>query len=165
MVTETYTTRSTRSASTKTTISIDESFDGIPPFPSNIPTAPLLRLSLAALRNDATESNALYHASKTLGFFYLDLRRDAEGEALLKDADGLFGVGRELFDLGRKELGKYNYKPMGSYFGYKGFGTGIIDREGNLDRNEFYNVCLPLLLFECISIIHSYGEIMGLTLY
>ncbi|KAK4940873.1 hypothetical protein LTR10_019145 [Elasticomyces elasticus] len=27
-----------------------------------------------------------------------------------------------------------------SYFGYKGFGANVVDRKGNLDRNEFYNV-------------------------
>jgi hypothetical protein len=138
MVTGTQTASSIKTAALGNLI---ESFSGIPDFPADIPMAPLLRLSLASLRKDAAESDALYHASKTLGFFYLDLRHDDQGKALLSDADGLFCVGEELFDLGREELDKFNYKPLGSYFGYKGFGKGIVDKSGTLDRNEFYNVC------------------------
>jgi isopenicillin N synthase-like dioxygenase len=115
-------------------------FPNVPPFPSDIPTAPLHRLSLAALGSNPAESVRLFQASKDLGFFYLDLRDDVEGERVLKEAESLFELALELFDLGRDELGKYDYKSRGSYMGYKGMGTSIIDEKGNLDRNEFYNV-------------------------
>lgn len=62
-----------------------------------------------------------------------------DGDALLKDADGLFKVGEEFFNLPKEEKRKYDFKDQGSYFGYKGFGDGFIDKEGNRDRNEFYN--------------------------
>jgi hypothetical protein len=115
-------------------------FAGLPPFPLNIPIAPLHRLSLSKLRNDPTESDRLFSASKDLGFFYLDLRNDEEGEKLLLEADQFFQLGPKLYDLGRDELQKYDYKDQGSYMGYKGFGSAVVDEQGNLDRNEFYNV-------------------------
>ena len=117
-----------------------DEFPHLPPFPSNVPTAPLHRLSLLKLRQDQAESRRLFASSKDLGFFHLDLRADPLGEALLSQADELFDLGPKLFDLGREELQKYDYKTVGSYMGYKGFGGAVVDEEGNLDRNEFYNV-------------------------
>ncbi len=116
----------------------------LPPFPSNIPTAPLHRLSLSKLRSTTEESDRLFSSCKDLGFFYLDLRGDAEGEKLLGEADELFDLGPKLYDLGRDELSKYDYKNVGSYAGYKGYGSAVVDEKGNLDRNEFYNVCSHL---------------------
>lgn len=118
-------------------------FPHLTPFPKDIPTAPLLRLSLSKLRNDPAESDRLLSASKDLGFFYLDLNGDKEGEALLEEADRFFELGPKLYDLGREELQKYDYKSLGSYMGYKGFGSAVVDEKGNLDRNEFYNVRAP----------------------
>ncbi|KAH7390407.1 hypothetical protein BKA64DRAFT_679158 [Cadophora sp. MPI-SDFR-AT-0126] len=115
-------------------------FTSLPPFPSTIPTAPLHRLSLQKLRADPEESARLFSSSKDLGFFYLDLRGDKEGESLLQDADELFTLAPKLYDLGREELSKYDYKSKGSYMGYKGFGSAVVDEKGNLDRNEFYNI-------------------------
>jgi hypothetical protein len=63
---------------------------------------------------------------------------------LLDDAEKLFGLAPALYDLGRDELQKYDYKAQGSYMGYKGFGSSIVDENGNLDRNEFYNVYVSL---------------------
>lgn len=68
------------------------------------------------------------------------MRQDNEGESLLKDSDDLFNLAPKLFGLGRDELQKYDYKSQGSYMGYKGFGSAVVDEKGNLDRNEFYNV-------------------------
>ncbi|KAL2062540.1 hypothetical protein VTL71DRAFT_6806 [Oculimacula yallundae] len=115
-------------------------FSSLPPFPSTVSTAPLHRLSLQKLRTNAEESDRLFSSAKDLGFFYLDLTGDKEGESLLQDADKLFSVAPKLYDLGREELSKYDYKSQGSYMGYKGFGSAVVDEEGNLDRNEFYNI-------------------------
>ncbi|KAG4431665.1 hypothetical protein IFR05_012848 [Cadophora sp. M221] len=115
-------------------------FSSLPPFPSTVPTAPLHRLSLQKLRIDPKESDRLFSSSKDLGFFYFDLRGDEEGESLLQDADELFSMAPKLYDLGREELSKYDYKSKGSYVGYKGFGSAVVDEQGNLDRNEFYNI-------------------------
>lgn len=116
-----------------------QTFDDVPPFPDDVPTAPLLRLSLAKLiQRDAEEVHRFVRASEDLGFFYLDL--NGPGDSLLADADQLFKVGAELFELPLEEKKKYDFQHKKSYFGYKGFGANVADRYGNLDRNEFYNV-------------------------
>ncbi|GAB7351605.1 hypothetical protein MBLNU459_g2224t1 [Dothideomycetes sp. NU459] len=62
------------------------------------------------------------------------------GEQLLRDAEALFRVGEELFELPAEEKVKYDLSSRGSYFGYKGYGGAVIDAQGTRDRNEFYNV-------------------------
>src|SRR5579871_1760348 len=90
--------------------SLETSFTNIPPFPTDVPTAPLVRLSLSRLRSyDKEESERLFTACKELGFFYLDLSSDDAGEQVLSEADQLFNVGEKLFEIGREELGKYDY--------------------------------------------------------
>lgn len=121
-------------------------FDDLPPFPSDVPTAPLLRISLSKLaRGDEQEVDRLWKACYELGFFYLDLRDSRNGsgingDQLLRDANSLFAVGEEIFALPVSEKVKYDFKDRGSYFGYKGYGSGVIDAQGTKDRNEFYNV-------------------------
>ncbi|KAK5006916.1 hypothetical protein LTR60_005848, partial [Cryomyces antarcticus] len=119
-------------------------FADLPPFPSDISTAPLLRISLSKLlAGSQEEEERLWKACCDLGFFYLDLRDDKDGgkgdERLLKDAASLFEVAKEVFDLPVAEKVKYDFKEKGSYYGYKGYGDGVIDKEGTKDRNEFYN--------------------------
>ncbi|KAF3037888.1 hypothetical protein E8E11_001604 [Didymella keratinophila] len=117
-----------------------EAFADIPSFPDNVPTAPLLRISLAKLlSSDAGEQERCWQACQELGFFYLDLRGD-DGEALLEDADQLFELMKTFYDLPVSDKVKYDLKSKGSYFGYKGYGEGIIDAKGTRDKNEFYNV-------------------------
>ncbi|MCJ1321121.1 hypothetical protein MMC15_006465 [Xylographa vitiligo] len=116
-------------------------FSNIPPFPNDVSCAPLLKLSFKKLQNgDGEESDRLFEASKQLGFFYLDLRDSLEGDSILEDVDHLFRIGEQLFDLDVEEKQKYDFSGEKSYFGYKGYGKAIIDKEGTLDRNEFYNV-------------------------
>lgn len=118
----------------------------LPPFPDDVPTAPLLRLSLAKLQsNDSEEVGRLVRACEDLGFFYLDLQQSDIGDSILADADQLFKVGVELYDLPLEEKKKYDFMHKGSYFGYKGFGANVVDRTGRTDRNEFYNVRTKLL--------------------
>jgi len=92
----------------------------LPPFPTDVPTAPLLRLSLKNLLaegEEGEESNRLFQAVKELGFFYLDLRETDLGEGVLRDVDQFFGVGRELFELEVGEKQRYDFRGAGSYFG------------------------------------------------
>jgi len=111
----------------------------VAPFPDDIPIAPLLRLSFHKLLNrDPAEVDRCIRACEDLGFFYLDLRGD--GESLLRDADALFGVGEELLALPLEEKKKYDFSEQMSYFGYKAQGAAVMDKKGNLDRHEFYNV-------------------------
>ena len=140
----------TNTISTLQTIELEDlSFPNLLPFPDDVLTAPLHRLSLSSLRTSPDESVRLFDASKELGFFYLDLRSDSAGEELLKESSELFELAPKLFGLGREELSKFDYSDRRSYFGYKGFGKSVADEKGNLDRNEFYNVCLPLALQLC----------------
>jgi hypothetical protein len=122
-----------------------DTFPDLPPFPDNVSTAPLLRISLEKLLNhDDEEHNRCWQACCDLGFFYLDLRTSQEqfidGNALLRDADRLFEVMKGFYDLDVQEKVKYDFKDQGSYFGYKGYGEGVMDKDGTRDRNEFYNV-------------------------
>ena len=151
---------------THTALQEDElEYEDLPPFPENVPTAPLLRLNLRKLvQGDEEERERLWRASCEVGFFYLDLRDDVEGKrdsaydggggegvgdavegqvngaALIKDADALFRLGEKVYSLPVEEKQKYDFKDRGSYFGYKGLGAGVIDSKGTRDRNEFYNV-------------------------
>ena len=94
-------------------------FPDLPPFPSSVPTAPLLQLSLKKLQSgDIGESDRFFQVSKDLGFFYLDLRGSPEGESILESAEELFEVGNELFELDLEEKKKYDFVKNGAYFGY-----------------------------------------------
>ena len=139
-----------------TTEDTSSAYPNIPPFPNNVPTAPLLRLNFSALQISEPERNAFFQACKDLGFFYLDLRGDELGEKLLAESEQLFGVGEKLFQEGAGVLNGYDYskgtkKKNGeegdweegrepSYMGYKSMGKGVVDAAGNRDKNEFYNV-------------------------
>ena len=142
-------------------------FDDLPPFPGNVPTAPLLRLNLnRLLQGNSQETEKLWTACRDIGFFYLDLRdgqtrksdsfqkeeddeavtSQIDGDGLLEDAAQLFALGEKLFMLSTEEKQQYDFKDRGSYFGYKGLGAGVIDSKGTRDRNEFYNVSKDDLL-------------------
>lgn len=130
-------------------------FPDLPPFPDNVPTAPLLRISLDKLLiHDKDEEERCWKACQELGFFYLDLRSpddetniegeggqcQGKGEALLTDTTHLFDLMKTFYGLPVTEKVRYDFKSQGSYFGYKGYGEGIIDAKGTRDRNEFYNI-------------------------
>ncbi|RAL06155.1 putative oxidoreductase, 2OG-Fe(II) oxygenase family [Aspergillus ibericus CBS 121593] len=117
------------------------STNNLPPFPSNVPTAPLVRLSLSKLQShDVAESQRLLQACEDIGFFYLDLQDSTIGANLLTLADELFTLGENLFSLSLKEKQKFDFARQDSYHGYKAQGAVVVDRQGNLDANEFYNV-------------------------
>lgn len=101
------------------------------------------------LAGDPVEEERCWKACCELGFFYLDLRdedADGIGESLLRDAEQLFEVMKKFFGLEVEEKVKYDFKEQGSYFGYKGYGEGVVDRMGTRDRNEFYNVSIVSFL-------------------
>ncbi|KAJ4355552.1 uncharacterized protein N0V89_003570 [Didymosphaeria variabile] len=121
---------------------IADAFVDLPSFPDNVPTAPLLRISLAKLlQNDVDEQERCWRACCELGFFYLDLNTDdGSGEALLQNVEQLFEIMKGFFELPVEEKTKYDFADQGSYFGYKGYGKGIVDGKGTRDKNEFYNI-------------------------
>ena len=113
----------------------------LPPFPDDVPVAPLLRISLAKLiSNDTAEIARFAAACEELGFFYLDLTSPDGPDPIISDANALFSVSQALYDLPLDEKQKYDFAAKNSYFGYKGAGAAIVNKAGDLDRNEFYNV-------------------------
>lgn len=117
----------------------------LPPFPTDVATAPLLKISLSKLQAyDSEEIARLTQACEDLGFFYLDLR--GPGDQVLKEANQMFDLAEELYNLPLEEKKKYDFMHKNSYFGYKGYGANVVDKTGRTDRNEFYNVCLNDLL-------------------
>ncbi|KAJ4358710.1 uncharacterized protein N0V89_003294 [Didymosphaeria variabile] len=110
-------------------------------FPDDVATAPLVTISLRKLdSDDAQEKERLFEASKSLGFFYLDMRDCAHGEALLKGSDDMFDLNEKFYDLPLEEKTKYDFAAKGMYFGYKGMGAEVIDGKGTKDKNEIYNI-------------------------
>jgi len=121
-----------------------EAFSDLPTFPDSVSTAPLVRISLdKLLQHDSAEEGRCWKACCDLGFFYLDLRQNDDGEALLDHADRLFEVMKGFFELPVEEKTCFDFADQGSYFGYKGYGKGIVDAKGTKDKNEFYNVRIP----------------------
>lgn len=87
-----------------------------PPFPADLPVAPLPRLSLVKLSiGDVAESQRLLAASTQQGFFLLDLSETSEGQQLLKDADEAFEVGKRFFaeDIDTKKKFKVDSSNVG----------------------------------------------------
>lgn len=75
-------------------------FKNIPPFPEDVPTAPMPTISFGSLRrrDDQVEKNVL-KACREVGFFLLDLRGDELGTKLVHEIDQLFHVCQETMNL------------------------------------------------------------------
>jgi isopenicillin N synthase-like dioxygenase len=115
--------------------------EDLPPFPEDVPAAPLVTIQLRKLlQYDKAEHAALFEAAKSLGFFYIDMRGCPEGEDILKQADSMFELASDFFSLPEEEKRRYDFAAQGKYFGYKGVGKEVIDGKGTRDRNEIYNV-------------------------
>ncbi|KAH8690689.1 hypothetical protein BGW36DRAFT_389184 [Talaromyces proteolyticus] len=118
----------------------DQYFSKLPAFPSDVPIAKLNRLSYAKLlTGDEVESEALFEASRTLGFFLLDFSTCVEGQNFLQRAERMFEINEDVNNLEQDELMKYAYRPPHHLFGYKHLGNLKIE-DGRPDRVEFYNV-------------------------
>ena len=116
----------------------------LPEFPDDVPTAPLVTIPLTKLfAGDKDEHARLFSASKALGFFYLDMRGNDQGESLLQDRDAMFALMEEFYALPEEERAKCDFTSQGnSFFGYKAMGKEVIDKNGTRDRNMRYNVSL-----------------------
>jgi hypothetical protein len=113
----------------------------LPPFPKDVPTLPLLRISLQKLLDhDDEEVKRLVDACEDNGFFYLHVQDTVSHSSILDDVDKLFAIGEEFFALSFEEKQKYDFRETTPYFGYKQQGSSVIDRTGKRDQNESYNV-------------------------
>jgi len=75
-------------------------------------------LSFSKLLNDEkNESDALFKACRSMGFFLLDFEGCSEGEGFLKKAEAMFDLNDEVNAVDIDELMKYAYQPPHSLFG------------------------------------------------
>ncbi|KAH6675882.1 putative oxidoreductase [Halenospora varia] len=115
-------------------------FSECPEFPSDVSVLNIPNISFSKLQKtlNTSEGEKLYNACTEHGFFALDLRDSEEGGILLKQAEKLFDIGAETFDLGSDVLDKYAYQPP-SLLGYKATGKLKTD-DGKLDIMEMYTI-------------------------
>lgn len=93
-------------------------FEGIAPFPDDIPTAPLYTISLAGLRSgDEATAKTVVSACQELGFFLLDLRGDELGDKIIEEIDQLFHVGQDLMSLPQDVKEQYLHDAPRSFLG------------------------------------------------
>jgi len=93
-------------------------FDKYPSFPKHVLTAQLPRLSFSKLLdNDRNESDALFKACRSMGFFLLDFEGCSEGVGFLKKAEAMFDLNEKVNAMDVEELLKYAYQPPHSLFG------------------------------------------------
>lgn len=89
-----------------------------PVFPNDVPTAELHRLSIGKLlAGDTAESERLFDACTTTGFFLLHLQDDKCGSDLLEAVSPVFHVAQDLFNLDLDEKDQYSFKPGQPIFG------------------------------------------------
>lgn len=143
-------------------------FQGIAPFPADVPVAPLYTFRLGDLRSgDPTVAKDLLAACQELGFFQLDLRADKIGDAVIGEIDQLFGMGKDLFDLPPSIKEIYLHDAPRSFLGFKPRGQAKIET-GEPDRFEWFNVgqdglkgnaapqLLPPLMHDHLSLLTSF---------
>ncbi|KAI9700291.1 MAG: hypothetical protein M1836_002306 [Candelina mexicana] len=106
--------------------------------------AALHTINLTALLNqDSAESDKLYEAAKTCGFFYLDLRNSGL-TYILKMADEVFDLSQRVFALPEEEKTKYDIDKLGDWLGkmklngYKPIARNFGGIEGHHDGFESY---------------------------
>ena len=121
--------------------------DSLPPFPDNVPTAPIASASLSKLlaededEDDAAEGSKILQACRTYGFFYLDMRDCATGQTLLEQSEQLRELATRAFDPPLEEKQKFALKKGVSLYGYKE--AGVVkqtDKDKRPDSTEFFNI-------------------------
>ena len=88
-----------------------------PPFPADVPTIQLDRLSLSKLKaGERTESARLFGACKS-GFFLLDLQDHVDGQRLIETVEPVFGLAEDVFNLDLSEKKQYAFQPGQAIYG------------------------------------------------
>jgi hypothetical protein len=94
-------------------------FDQCPPFSSDVQVVPLPKLSFKELQKGSQkECRHLFEACRAWGFFLLDLQGSKDGTELLGDAEQMFDLTKETFNLDQSVLNNYAYKPPQDLTGY-----------------------------------------------
>lgn len=82
-----------------------------PPFPDDVPTVPLLHLSFAKLlAGDQSESERLFSACQSLGFFMLDIQETSQGRKILEEVETLNEIGAGVFEVDLEEKQRYSMR-------------------------------------------------------
>ncbi|OCH93690.1 Clavaminate synthase-like protein [Obba rivulosa] len=106
-----------------------------PPFPDDVPTAPLLVIDYALIKaGDNNEKDRLWKAATELGFWYL------KNHGADEEANGMFDMGIETLNLPLDEKMKYEQGDDGGSFGYKAAGKNAVDDKGTRDTTEFISI-------------------------
>jgi isopenicillin N synthase-like dioxygenase len=118
------------------------SINEFPPFPDDLHSAPIARVSsLALLAKEKAACTQVLEACRTYGFFYLDLSDSPEGSELLEEASQLYDLAVDAFKMPLAEKMNYHLQKGVSLFGYKAAGTvKQTDKEQRPDLTEFFNV-------------------------
>ena len=123
-----------------------------PPFPDNLPTAPLESISLFALQDESpSESNKLFESCKDLGFFYLNLVGSTLGESILREVEALHLLQQEFYALPHETKDVYGQDKVDPFFSYRWTQClgGVRDAWNRPGRREMYNArqdskkCMP----------------------
>ncbi|KAJ4164960.1 hypothetical protein LMH87_006612 [Akanthomyces muscarius] len=118
----------------------EELFKDVPPFPNDISTVQMSTISLSRLReNDAATAQQASTACAELGFFFLDLRGDSLGEAMVECIDELFYIGKDIFDLPESVKNQYLHDIPKSFLGFKPRGAAKTETK-QPDRFEWFNL-------------------------
>lgn len=121
---------------------ISPALQDLPPFPSDVPTAPISTISLRdLLASEPSACASALEACRTHGFFYLDLTSVPIGESLLSDSERLLETCHKVFDHDLEYKTEHELVKGKSLFGYKRAGT-VKNTDPNLrpDTTEFFNV-------------------------
>ncbi|ESK91153.1 2og-fe oxygenase [Moniliophthora roreri MCA 2997] len=107
----------------------------LPPFPTDVPTHPLLIIDYALLKaGDETEISRLWSAATSLGFWYL------KNHGADEEVNEMFEMGHETMALPLEEKMKFEQGDTGVSFGYKAAGANAVDASGVKDTVEFINI-------------------------
>jgi isopenicillin N synthase-like dioxygenase len=114
----------------------------LPPFPDNVPTVPIARISLSKiLANDPNEGASALEACRTHGFFYLDLTSSPQGETLIQQSEDLLQLSYNAFNHPLESKREHALVKGVSLFGYKEAGTvKQTDPNHRPDTTEFFNI-------------------------
>ena len=116
-----------------------------PPFPTDLPTAPLGSISLHTLQ-DASSSTSecakLFEACRTLGFFYLDLTGSELGESILRESEELHELQQQFYAHPHEAKDEYGQDRVDPFFSYRWTQctNGVRDAWGRPGRREMYSV-------------------------
>ncbi|KAF5637865.1 gibberellin 2-beta-dioxygenase 8 [Fusarium sp. NRRL 52700] len=114
----------------------------VPPFPNDMPTVPIARISYSKLKcYDENEMGKVLKACQSDGFFYLDLTDDPAGQCLLHDTEDILAVAKRALNIPLDKKMECLAERGKQMFGYKPAGAvKQTDKDARPDTTEFFNV-------------------------